>query len=79
MLGPWFGALLTAQTKDERRRRAMYQMNEMELWSRRRHELVRKAESLARRPKRAVRMWSALLGWALEAPVRLRAEDAGRA
>jgi len=57
----------------------MYQMNEMELWSRRRHELVREAESLARRPKRAVRLGSAFLGWALEAPVRLRAEDAGRA
>ena len=59
----------------------MYQMNEMELWNQRRHELVREAESgrLARRPKKAVRLWGALLGRALEAPARLRTEDAGRA
>jgi hypothetical protein len=81
MLAPRFGALLTAQTKVERWRRAMYQMNEMELWNQRRHELVHEAESgrLARRPKKAVRLWGALLGRALEAPTRLRAEDAGRA
>jgi hypothetical protein len=44
MLAPQFGALLVAQTKDERRRRAMYRMNEMEFWNGRRHELVREAE-----------------------------------
>jgi hypothetical protein len=32
MLAPRFGALLVVQTKDERRRRAMYRMNEMEFW-----------------------------------------------
>jgi hypothetical protein len=43
MLAPRFGALLTAQTEVERRERAMYQMNEMELWNQRRRELVREA------------------------------------
>jgi hypothetical protein len=58
MLAPRFGALLTVQTRDERRRRATYQMNEMELWNQRRHELVREVESgrPARRPKKAVRL-----------------------
>ena len=61
----------------------MYQMNEMELWNGRRHELVREAEDgrLTRRlraagPKRAARFRSVLFG---RAPVRLRAESSGRA
>ena len=64
----------------------MYQVNEMELWIQRRQELVRESDSgrLARRlkgarSKMAVRLWGAHLGWALEAPVRLRAEDGGKA
>jgi hypothetical protein len=64
----------------------MYQMNEMELWNQRRQELAREAEAgrLARRlrtarPKRAARFRSALLGRALDAPARLRAEGGGRA
>jgi hypothetical protein len=54
-------------------------MNEMELWNQRRHELVREVESgrPARRPKKALRLWGVLSGWALEAAVRMRAEDAG--
>ena len=56
-------------------------MNEMELWNQRRHELVREVESgrPARRPKKVLRLWGVLSGWALEAAVRMRAEDAGRA
>ena len=59
----------------------MHQMNEMEFWNGRRHELVREAffGRLARRPKKAVRLWGVLSGWALEAAVHMRAEDAGRA
>jgi hypothetical protein len=81
-----FGALLTAQTRDERRRRAMHGMNEMDLWNQRRHELVREAEGgrLARRlrvarPKRVARFRSALFGRGLEAPVLPRAARDGRA
>jgi hypothetical protein len=83
MLAPRFGALLVAQTKDERRRRAMYRMNEMEFWNGRRHELVREAEDgrLARRlrvasPKRVARFRSVLFG---RAPLHLRAQSSGRA
>jgi hypothetical protein len=81
MFAPRFEALLTAQTKDQRRKRAMYQMNEMELWNQRRYELVHEAEigRRARRPKRAVRFQNALFGRVLEATVRLRAADGGRA
>jgi hypothetical protein len=56
----------------------MNQMNEMELWNGRRHELVREAGSgrLARSPKRAAQFRSVLFG---RVPVRLRAESSGRA
>jgi hypothetical protein len=61
----------------------MYQMNEMELWNGRRHELVREAEGglLARRlraarPKRARLFRSAFFG---RAPASFRAESSGRA
>ena len=61
----------------------MYQVNEMEFWNGRRHELVREAKDgrLARRlraarPKRTARFRSVLFG---RAPVRLRAESGGRA
>jgi len=64
----------------------MCQINEIELWNQRRHELVREAEGgrlgrrlKAARPKRAARFRSALLGRALDVPVGLRAEDGGRA
>jgi hypothetical protein len=83
MLAPRFGALLVAQTKDERRRRVMYRMNEMEFWNGRRHELVREAEdgSLARRltaesPKRVARFRSVHFE---RAPVHLRAQSSRRA
>jgi hypothetical protein len=86
MLAPRFGALLTAQTEVERRERAMYQMNEMELWNQRRRELVREAEEgrlvrrmRAERPKRAARFRSVLFGRSLEALVRPRAASGGRA
>jgi hypothetical protein len=69
MLASGFRALLTAQTRDERRRRAMYQMDEMEFWNGRRHDLVREAGDgrLARRlraarPKRVARFRSVLFG-----------------
>jgi hypothetical protein len=75
-----------ARTRDERRRRAMHGMNEMDLWNERRHELVREAdgERLARRlraarPKRVARFRSALFGRSLEAPVLPRAASGGRA
>jgi hypothetical protein len=83
MLASRFGALLVAQTRDEKRRRAMYQMNEMELWNGRRHVLVREAEDgrparrlRAARPKRVARFRSVLFG---RVPVGLRAESSGRA
>jgi hypothetical protein len=64
----------------------MYRMDEMDLWTQRRHELARETESgrLARRlraarPKRAVRFRSALLGRVFEALVRPQAESGGRA
>jgi hypothetical protein len=64
----------------------MYRMDEMDLWTRRRHELAREAESgrLARRlratrPKRTARLRSALFGRIFEAPVRSRAASDGQA
>lgn len=61
----------------------MYQMNEMELWNGRRHELVHETQDgrLARslrtaRPKRVHLFWSALFG---RAPVGLSAHGSGRA
>ena len=63
----------------------MYQMNELELWNQRRHELLREAEGehLARRmratrPKKAAWIRSALLGRSralVGAPGDLRAGD----
>jgi uncharacterized protein YceH (UPF0502 family) len=83
MLATRFGALLVAQTKGERRRRAMYRMNEIEFWNGRRHELVREAEDgrLARRlkvasPKRVARFRSVLFG---RVPLHLRAQSSGQA
>jgi hypothetical protein len=83
MLAPRFGALLVAQIKDERRRRTMYRMNEMEFWNGRRHKLAREAEDgrLARRlrvasPKWVARFRSVLFG---RAPLPLRAQSSGRA
>jgi hypothetical protein len=75
-----------AQTRDERRRRAMYRMDEMDVWTERGRELAREAEGgrLARRlrterPKRVARFRSALFGRSLEAPVLPRAASGGRA
>jgi hypothetical protein len=75
-----FGALLVGQVRDERRRQAMYRMNEMELWNQRRHEVAREVEAgrLVRRAK-ATRFWGTLFGRMLEAPVRHHAESGGRA
>jgi hypothetical protein len=77
---------MMARTRDERRRRAMHGMNEMDLWTQRRHELVREAEGgrlvrrlRAARPKRVARFRSALFGRSLEAPVLPRAASGGRA
>jgi hypothetical protein len=83
MLAPRFGALLVAQTKHERRRRAMYRMNEMEFWNGRRHELVREAQDgrLVLRlrvasPRRAAWFRSVFFG---QGPLHLRAQSSGRA
>jgi hypothetical protein len=83
MLASRFGDLLVGQTKDERRRRAMYRMNEVEFWNGRRHELVHKAEDgrltwrlRAASPKRVARSRSGLFE---RAPVHLRAQSSGRA
>ena len=61
----------------------MYQMNEMELWSERRHELVREARDgrlsrrlRAARPKRVLRFRGALFG---RASTGLSAHSGGRA
>jgi hypothetical protein len=83
MLAPRFGDLLVAQTKDERRRQAMYRMNAIEFWNGRRHELVRGAEDgrlawrlRAASPKRVARFRSGLFE---RTPVHLRAQSSGRA
>ena len=59
----------------------MYRMDEMDLWTQRRHELARESESgrLAGSPKVAAWFRSALFGRVLEAPVNLHAESGGRA
>ena len=59
----------------------MYRMDEMDLWTQRRHELAHEAESesLAGRPQVATWFRRALFGRVLEAPVNLHAESGGRA
>jgi DNA-binding IclR family transcriptional regulator len=64
----------------------MYRMDEMDLWTQRRHELARETESgrLARRlraarSKRVAWFRGAHTGQASAAPVPLRAESGGRA
>jgi hypothetical protein len=64
----------------------MYRMDEMDLWTQRRHELVREAENgrlayrlKAIRPKRAARFRGSLFGRVFRAPVRTHAESGGRA
>jgi hypothetical protein len=83
MLALRFGALLVIQTRNERRRRAMYRMNEIEFWNGRRHELVREAEHgrLAPRLRAASPMWVAWFQSVLfgRAPLHLRALSSGRA
>ena len=64
----------------------MYQMNDLELWNQRRHDLLKEAEvgRLARmlramRPKRGPRSRSTLSARTIEAPAHLCVEDGGRA
>lgn len=64
----------------------MYRMDEMDLWTQRRHELARETESgrlvrrlRAARPKRTAWFRRALFGRLFEAPVRPRAASGGRA
>jgi hypothetical protein len=86
MPAPVFAALLKEQTRDERRRRAMHRMDEMDLWTQRRHDLERETESgrlvrslRAARSKRVARFRVALFGRSLEGPVHPRAASSGRA
>jgi hypothetical protein len=72
------GALLKAQERLAEER-TMYRMDEMDLWTQRRHELARESESLGRGPKVAAWFRGALFGRVLEAPVNLHAESGGRA
>jgi hypothetical protein len=75
---PLFGALLKAQEKLAEER-TMYRMDEMDLWTQRRHELASESGRLARSPKVAAWFRGVLFSRVLEAPVNLHAESGGRA
>jgi hypothetical protein len=75
-----------AQERDERRRQAMYQMNDLDMWNRRRNELLREAEKgrliqrlKATRTKGSNRFRNMFSARAMEAPAHLCVEDGGRA
>lgn len=75
-----------AQARDERRRQAVYQMNDLDMWNQRRNDLLREAETgrlirrlKAMRPKGTARLRSMFSARAIETPARLCAEDGGRA
>lgn len=64
----------------------MYQMNDLDMWHRRRNELLREAEKgrlirrlRAMRPKGAARFRNMFSARAVEAPAHLCVEDGGRA
>jgi flagellar motor switch protein FliG len=73
------------QTRDQRRRQAMYQMNDLDMWNQRRNDLLREAENgrltrllKATRPARTTWFRNMLSARAIEAPSRLCVEDGGR-